>query len=854
MPSLTVLRANAVEADRTDAIYSVGNGEFLQAVFGAALGEARPVVVSFNGDPTKAPSKAWFGQPWGVPPETSGQLSAAANNYFSLAAFRPDEAGQYRRKKVQFHALHAVMLDDVGTKVAPERLTLPPSWTIETSPGNYQAGYMLREPLHDGGAADRLMDAIVGAGLCDPGAGGPQARLARLPVATNGKHFPPFSCRLINWRPELRYSRNELADGLQLEVQQAARTVRPKGRAVQEKPSDGDAVWLPRPAENGVLAAIRGGGLYKAPLGQAKHDITCPWAYEHTGAVDSGTAYFEPNDTWPIGGFNCMHGHCAHRHIRDLLQFLHIEPGDARMKPRIRVVAGEINRILDAAERELADSGRYYQRGGQIVTVITDPGTHETRVQGVSQPALVRALAGAATWERFDGRAGDWGRIDPPTRHAAVLLDSTAYHHLPVLNGLARQPYLRPDGSLMSGPGYDLATGMFGDFDAHAFAVPVMPTRQEAMASLGVLQELLAEFSFASDTDRAAALSAILTAAVRASLAHAPMFHVQGHMVGSGKSYLCKLITAFATPQLGTPTTFPSDDDECRKLLLAELMRAPAVIEFDNLTGDLVAHKSLCTALTSEHMTGRILGLSKTATVNTRVLILSSGNNVGPVQDMTRRCITIHLSPDCEVPAARTFARPELVQDLLRERGQHVSAALTIVRAWLVAGRPIAHCKALAGYSGWSDLCRQPLLWLGLPDPTASVYSAIAEDPDRETLGRLLIAWHSAFGKTAAMVRDAMNLVLASPNEHAELREVIHDIAGERDDINRRKLGWWVKRHAGQIVNGRRFARASGTRSAEAWQVQVVLSVSSVPALSSTNSVEVASDRENAYELASRGA
>ena len=58
-------------------------------------------------------------------------------------------------------------------------------------------------------------------------------------------------------------------------------------------------------------------------------------------------------------------------------------------------------------------------------------------------------------------------------------------------------------------------------------------------------------------------------------------------------------------------------------------------------------------------MTGRILGLSKTATVSTRALVLSSGNNVGPVQDMTRRCITIHLSPNCEVPAARPFERPE---------------------------------------------------------------------------------------------------------------------------------------------------------------------------------------------------
>lgn len=369
---------------------------------------------------------------------------------------------------------------------------------------------------------------------------------------------------------------------------------------------------------------------------------------DHTGEVDGGTAYFEPDDSWPIGGFKCLHGHCAERHVRDLLRFLDIEVSAARMKPTIRVVAGEIHRVVDAAERELAHSRRRYQRGGLIVTVVTDPGTRETRVQDISPPALVRALAGAATWERFDARAEDWTRIDPPARHAAVLFDSTSYHHLPVLSGLTRQPYLRPDGSLMTAAGYDLPTGMFGVFDAREFSIPESPTRGQAEAALALLKDLLTEFSFARDTDLAAALAAMLTAAVRPSLAHAPMIHVRAHMVGSGKSYLCELITAFATPQRGTPTTFPGDDEECRKLLLAELLRAPAVIEFDNLTSDLVAHKSLCTALTSEQMSGRILGVSKTATVNTRALFLSSGNNVGPVQDMTRVA-----SPSTWTPAVK---------------------------------------------------------------------------------------------------------------------------------------------------------------------------------------------------------
>lgn len=46
------------------------------------------------------------------------------------------------------------------------------------------------------------------------------------------------------------------------------------------------------------------------------------------------------------------------------------------------------------------------------------------------------------------------------------------------------------------------------------------------------------------------------------------------------------------------------------------------------------------------------------------------------------------------------------------------------------------------------------------------------------------------------MVRGAMKQAPALYDEHAELQEVLHDIAGERGDINRRRLGWWIKRRA----------------------------------------------------------
>ena len=818
-----------IETDKTEEtdFSGVSNRDFLSAVFGILPEDVRPVVVSFAGNPGTVSKSAWFGKSWS---EAEPDLPLDHNCYFSLGAFRSDEAGQYRRRKAQFSGLYAIMLDDVGTKVARERLALEPSWLIETSPGNFQAGYLLDVPITDAKMADVLMKAIIAAKFCDPGASGPTARLARLPVAVNGKHTPPFACRLTEFQPNLRYSIEDIEFGFGLDVLPAHKHLKAEARQQSETQDQDDSpLYIPCPDENPVIVALKTKGYYKASLGSGRHDITCPWLSEHTGGVDSGTAYFEPDAGFPKGGFKCQHGHCAHRHVSDLLVFLEVSPAAARMQPTIRHMAGELHRLAEQAEQELAKTGRFYQRGGLIVTVASDPGTKDVCVADLKQPALLSALSSVAIWERFDKRAKGFVRVDPADRLVSVVFAATGYKHLPVLNGLAFQPYLRPDGSLVLQSGYDPATGMFGVFNARDFDVPDAPTRAEAEAALVLLADLLAEFSFAKPSDKAAALAAILTATIRPSLPFALMFHVRAPQISSGKSFLCQIITAFATPRRGAPATFPQDDEECRKILLAELLRAPAVIEFDNLTSDLIAHKSLCTALTSEFLTGRILGVSKTATVSTRTLFLSSGNNVSPVADMVRRCLTINLDPACETPATREYKNPHVLRDLQKNRGKYVSAALTIIRAWIVAGKPMSPCKELATYGEWSELCRQPLLWLGLPDPSQSVFEAMTEDPDRELLGRFLHAWQANFGTVPTMLRTAVNQpfgIVVETQAMIELREALTDIAGDRNgNINRKALGHWLKRHANRIVDGMRLVRDSGSQSSAAWKVEKVKSV-----------------------------
>ena len=795
------------KTDRTNNKGILKNNEFLKTLFADIPDGVRPVTVSFRGKPAHAKSK-WQGNAWAAKAQ---KLQENANNYFSLSCYTSNKSGKYRRKKEHFYALHAIMLDDVGTKSEHESLTLKPSWLLETSKGNYQAGYILSTPIKNADLADQLMKAIIAAGLCDEGAGGPTARLARLPVGINGKREQPFSCNLEAWNPELRYSYDDLVNGFNLDVKSLG-----NNQSNQE-------TYVPSPETNPVITALKAKKLYKLSLGEGKHNITCPWVNNHTDSIDSGTAYFEPNNDYPSGGFHCFHGHCKEKHIDELLGFLSINAENVHMKPTIYSQAGKIHLIAEGAQKALAQSQSHYQRGGVIVSIVKEMGIGEVNIKHLSQPALTLALAKAAQWMKYSKTKDAWVITDPLARIVTILHDAIDYKYLPFLSGLAYQPYLRDNGSLVKESGYDEKMGMFGVFDSQNFSIPENPTREDAEKALHLISELISEFSFAHESDRAAAFSAILTAVIRPSLAHSPMFHVRAPQISSGKSFLCKIISAFATPHRSAPTSFPHDDEECKKLLLSELMRSPAVIEFDNLTSDLVAYKSLCSVLTEEFMRGRILGVSKTIAVNTRALFLSSCNNVGPIKDMLRRCITINLDTECETPATRLYKNPNLLDNLFSERERYVSAALTIIMAWIKAGQPQQGAKELNGYKQWSELCRQPLLWLDMPDPVLSLFNSFNDDPERDTLGHLLKEWHSLFASAPKMVRQAVNAAEQIDNE--EFREILHDIAGERHEINRRILGHYIKRNANRIVDGLRFVPAGGSRSAAAWCAQKIKSV-----------------------------
>lgn len=480
----------------------------------------------------------------------------------------------------------------------------------------------------------------------------------------------------------------------------------------------------------------------------------------------------------------------------------------------VQVEPGTLDAAIDAAEHSLAGAGRHFLAGGIVATVAWTVGG-DARVVPCTAASLTRDLAATAKWVRK--RNGQWLPCDPPERHVAVVLDGQTLRHLRQLDGVARQPFFQPDGSLVRSAGYNAQSRLFCSFDPTDFP-EVGTTKEAAREALEQLHGLLAGFHFATPFDRSAAIAAILTAATRVSLPHAPAFSVTAPVYGSGKSFLCSILAAFATSGESHRVSYPATAEEATKTVLALLIGAPAVIEFDDMQNDWTPHGAINRLLTAASMTDRILGVSKTATVSTRVLVLGSGNNVSPVRDLLRRIVTIHLDPHVEIPATLTYASDPLAA-VRADRGRFVMAALTIVAAWHAAGSPRADVAPIATYSGlWSDYCRHTLLWLGEPDPVTRLLEQMAADTDAEAVGFLLQEWFRVFGSTPITVR---RLVDATCVGNAALLEALQQLPVEdKGAINRGRLGWFLKRICDRIVSGLvlRAARADGR---SAWRVEV---------------------------------
>jgi Primase C terminal 2 (PriCT-2) len=496
-------------------------------------------------------------------------------------------------------------------------------------------------------------------------------------------------------------------------------------------------------------------------------------------------------------------------------------PPSRRARPEalvIKLTGGNRPEAAAAGMAALRGAGvAFYRRDRSIVYIVRIPmKASDGRmilipgVAPVETPHLVHELGKAAVWMRFDGRrkgCGAWVRVDVPNDIAAAIAALPNDWPFDPITGIITTPTMRPDGTLLTAPGYDPATG-FVLFDPPPMPpIPATPAKHDALRALQLLLGLLAEFPFADAASRSVALSLILSLVLRPALAPTVPLHVANAPEGgTGKSYLFDVASVITLGEVCPVIARGLTPEETEKRLVGAALEGRPLILIDNCNGELRS-EFLCQAAERPLIKPRPLGTSRMPTIPNGFVCGANGNNIEIAEDLVRRTLQCSLDANMENPYLRAFKR-DPVREVLADRGRYVAAALTIARAYIVAGMP-DRPSALASFGPWSDKVRGALMWLGQADPVATVAELAIVDPVRERRGEVFAAIAAAFPNLANgfSVKD---LVEAASGD-AALSAALEGVAkGGKDDsalISNRSLGWWLRRNANRISGGYKLER-----------------------------------------------
>lgn len=327
----------------------------------------------------------------------------------------------------------------------------------------------------------------------------------------------------------------------------------------------------------------------------------------------------------------------------------------------------------------------------------------------------------------------------------------------PQLTGLLTHPIALSDGTILSDNGPHKRTGLFlsgvtgKDYRVYS--------KDEARAALHRIRTAILEgFEFASELDAAVAVAGLFTGVQRRLLDMAPGLAVLAAAQSSGKTTFLRIIHVILTGRDLPVTTLPiGNEAEVEKRLLSLLMQSPAVIAFDNIPDGFTVHSgSLSAAMTSSTFEGRVLGVSRMATVPTNVLIALTGNNLTFGADEISRWLVARLAPRQARPEERRFRHSDIVAHALTNRETVLRDVVGIVSGFINSGTTM-HLSGTR-FPKWDRMVRQPLLWAGAEDVARVFRINEGESEHAQALRGLLLVLHEAFGDRLFYAREVADL------------------------------------------------------------------------------------------------
>ncbi len=412
---------------------------------------------------------------------------------------------------------------------------------------------------------------------------------------------------------------------------------------------------------------------------------------------------------------------------------------------------------------------RVFLYAGALAWLVSDA-TGSPTVEVMNQDHVRHHLADVATFIRWSpasrSRAPEKKPAFPPE---ALAADMRAVPHatLPRLRGLVQMPVFRKDGQLLTVPGFDAASGLYyaPPIGLTLPPIPTAPSLAEIEAARQALcGDLLGDFPFVSDADRAHAVALLLTPLLRELVSGCvPLFVVSKPTPRTGAGLLTKVVSIV---QGGSPiaaTTISRDEEEMRKRLTSLLIPSPAMILLDNLHGRLDS-AALAAILTTSTWEDRVLGRSQTVRLSVRTVFAATGNNVALSNEMAGRSVLIRLDPKIEDPSTRTgFRHADLEAWATSNRAQLLWSALVLGQAWIAAGR-LMGAAAFGGFGEWAGVLGGVLKVSGIAGFLANRRTLFEQADEESAHVRAFLAdWYQAYGDAPVLTKEVIELTKGHP-------------------------------------------------------------------------------------------
>lgn len=438
-------------------------------------------------------------------------------------------------------------------------------------------------------------------------------------------------------------------------------------------------------------------------------------------------------------------------------------------------ITNPLDQLVDAAERHLAGEPSLYQKAGELVTITRD-NQGKLGLRPVKSSVVRYLLSRVARWVSEDKT------VHPPTSVAKVILDKSNWQTVRPLRALTTFPPMAANGALNTTEGYHPDTHVFftGGVKCN---IPDRPTQDDARQAVKTLLDVVCDFPFAEEGHKSAWMAGLLSPLSRfAHDGNMPMVVVQANGPRVGKTSLVKIISYILTGDETPVVTNTKNEDETRKRILSYLRLGRSMVLVDNVVGEY-GGAAINAMATSRQWEDRVLGSSKVLQVQNDTTWFITGNNIILAPDTSERCLNIRLVSMEEKPHLRTgFKYPDLWDVVRERRGELLSAAICILKGYILAGMPDMNLPKWGSFEQWSKLVRGAIVWAGMPDPAITRAELETEaDVGRHAANAFIEGWQqlqeevgAVDGMTARQAYDHLMNGAKAPI----LRNALEEVAG----------------------------------------------------------------------------